>query len=147
MSYSHQILLAEDDDQYAFLTQLALEQAGIEGAPIVLPTEEEVIAYMAGERQYADRETYPIPAVLILATRLPLMANFKALRWVRQHKKFDHVRILVLSGVEYNRERAVARELGADCYHGKPSDFEDLVAIAQSVRQRWLDPHPDQAAA
>ena len=141
------ILLAEDDDQYAFIIKLAFKQAGIQNPVHWVRTGDQVISYLAGEGHYADRQVYPIPAVIVLALRLPLEDDFKALRWLRAQHEFDNVGVIVLSGMEYDDERGMARRLGADCYHAKPLDFHGLVEIARRIRQCWLEQSPDREAA
>ena len=141
------ILMAEDDDQYAFIIQLALKKAGIQNPVHRLTSRDEVIDYMDGSGRYADRVSCPLPTAIILALRLPLEDDFKALRWVRQRPEFNNIHIIVLSGMEYDDERGIAQALGADCYKVKPLDFRGLVHIAESIRERWLEPGEQQAAA
>jgi DNA-binding response OmpR family regulator len=146
MHHLKHILLAEDDDLYAFILQVAFRRAGIENPVYRLVSHDEVIAYMGGEGRFADRKSYPVPVLFVLALRLPLQDDFKALRWIRAHHEFAHVPIIVLSGTEYNDERGIACRLGADYYNVKPQDFGALVRIAESIRQRWLE-HPEHEAA
>jgi DNA-binding response OmpR family regulator len=141
------ILLADEDDQYAFILQLALRKAGIESPVHRVTNRDQVIDYMDGAGRYADRVYYPLPATIILALRLPLQDDFKALRWVRQRPEFNNIHIIVLSGMECDDERGIAQELGADCYKVKPLDFRGLVHIAQRLRERWLKAGEQQAAA
>lgn len=147
MSHLQYILLAEDDIQYAFIIQLALKQAGIENPVHLLTSHDHLIAYLAGEGPYADRAAHPLPAVLILALRLPLFEDFRALRWIRQRRDFDHIRIAVLSSVDHPSERETARQFGADTHLIKPSDFSGLVRIAEDLRRKWLEPPSRQLAA
>ena len=141
------ILLAEDDDQYAFILRVALRRAGIENPVYRLASRDEVIAYMAGEGRFLDRKAYPVPIVIIWALRLPLLDDFKALRWIRAHHEFAQVPGVVLSGTEYDDERGIAHRLGADCYRVKPHDFSSLVQIAERIHQRWLEPPEHKVAA
>ena len=141
------ILLAEDDDQYSFIIGLALKMAGVENPVQRVSSRDQVIDYVDGAGRYADRVSYPLPAAIILALRLPLQDDFKALRWVRQRPEFNNIYIVVLSGMEYDGERGIAQALGADCYKVKPLDFRGLVHIAEHIRERWLKPDEQQAAA
>jgi CheY-like chemotaxis protein len=142
-----QILLADDDAEDALVIQLALKRAGAEDPVHVVTSSEEVIAFMNGEGEYANRALYPLPTLVVLAIRLPLLRDFRALRWIRQRPQYNAIGVVVLSGVEYDNERAIAHELGADRYIVMPSDFWDLVNVAHRIRQRWLDSGGQQAAA
>lgn len=66
---------------------------------------------------------------MVLALRLPLLHGFNLLRWIRARPQFNHIRIAILSGMEFPNEAHVARELGADFYAVKPSEFSELVSI------------------
>lgn len=147
MSYSNEIVLAEGDPHYAFMVQLAFHKAGIQNPIHVLVSQDQVIDYMAGVGPYGDRDRYPFPGAIILAVRLPLLEDFKALRWIRRHPRFHSIGIVVLSGLEYDNERAIAYEAGADWYRVKPIDFAELVNIAQQIGQRWLASSDEQAVA
>ena len=69
MPPSQHILLAEDDDQYAFIIQVALKKAGIEHVVHRLTSRHQVIHYMTGEGRFWDRAAYPVPARLALSER------------------------------------------------------------------------------
>lgn len=141
------ILLADDDDQYAFILQLALKQAGIENAIDVVTSHEQAIAYLSGVGQYAGRAGCPPLAAILLGLRLPLGDGFKTLRWVRNRPEFSHVPIVVLSGIEYDDERQTALQLGANYYEVKPSSFDELVRIAVKIRLWWIEPLNQRLAA
>ncbi len=147
MLHSQHIVLAEEDDQYAFILQLAFKQAGFDNPVDLLTSDDEVIDYLSRSGRFADRAALPLPIGIILALRLPLTNDFKALRWIHDHPQFSHIPVTVLSGFEYDKERAVAHQLGAQCYEAKPSDFPELVRIAREIRDRCLQPQSHSAAA
>ncbi len=134
------ILIGEEDGNYACILQLALQQAGISNPVQLAPTPAQVISYLSGVGAFADRERYPLPAVIILGMRLPLLNGFDLLRWIRRRPSFRTIPIAVLSGSEFPGEAKVARELGADFYSVKPFRFEELVRTARWIRQEWLQP-------
>ena len=141
------ILLADDDDQYAFILQIAFKQAGIESAVDVVTSHEQFLSYLSGVDQYAHRAGHPPLAVIILGLRLPFEDGFQTLRWVRQRPELNHVPIMVLSGIEHNDERETALQLGADCYEVKPCRFDESVRIAEKIRHCWIEPHDLRLAA
>jgi DNA-binding response OmpR family regulator len=147
MDNARHILLAEDDDDYAFITEAAFRRAGRENRVQRVTSSDGLIAYMEGAGKYADRKEHPLPGMVIYALRLPLLHGFEALRWIRQRHEFDHIRIVVFSGIEYDNERGIALELGANCYRVKPNDFESLVQVAAHLCERCLEPGEHRAAA
>lgn len=139
--------MADDDDQYAFILQIAFKQAGIESAVDVVTSHEQFLSYLSGVDQYAHRAGHPPLAVIILGLRLPFEDGFQTLRWVRQRPDFNHVPIVVLSGIEHDDERQTALQLGANYYEVKPSSFDELVRIAVKIRHCWIEPHDQRLAA
>ena len=134
------ILLAERDPDYAFLVQHALNEAGVTNPVHVVRSRAETLAYLKGEGTYADRSTYPLPTVIVLALKMPLLHDFDVLRWIREQPELSDARVVVLSGIEYEEEARVARELGVDCYQAKPFGFDQLLEMAQHLREWWIWP-------
>lgn len=144
------ILLAEDDPQYALVLRLGLEKAGLLQPVAVVYNTHELIAYLAGEGVYQDRTAHPLPGLIVLALPLPLMHDFRALRWIRSRREFDSIPVVVLAGFEFPGEEVMARKLGADFYAVKPLQFRKLVEILSDIRDRivnHLSPAENQAAA
>jgi len=142
MSSRSHILIAEEDSDYAFLIQLALKEAGVTTPVDLVTSRAETFAYLRGEGSYANRTLYPLPALILLGLRLPLLHDFDVLRWIREQPELHGIPVVVLSGVEYEEEARLARELGADCYRAKPFGFDQLLEMAKKLQQRWLGPTP-----
>ncbi len=137
---SEHILVAETEPQDALLLQLAFQRAGIQNPIDVVTTGEQVIEFLRGAGQFADRSTHPLPIAIILALPMPLRNGFNTLCWIRRQPQFRHIRVTVLSGIEFDDERPIAEQLGADCYEVKPTNFADLVRIAHQIRESCLAP-------
>ena len=60
--FEHPILIAEDEDDEAFLLQRALKKAAITNPIRRVKNGEQAIAYLAGDGSFADRTQYPLPA-------------------------------------------------------------------------------------
>ena len=65
------ILVAEDNDNDAFLIQRAFKNLGLERPPYIVEDGAEAIAYIAGEARYSDRAAFPFPNLLILDLKMP----------------------------------------------------------------------------
>ncbi len=119
-------LLVEDDEDDAFFMKRAFKDAGLSASLHVVESGEEAIAYLAGLRDFADREKHPLPDFIFLDLKMPGMDGFDVLGWIRQEWKSEvNVAILTSSPEEVDRRRA--RETGADCYLVKPPTPEMLL--------------------
>src|SRR5205823_1700434 len=65
------VLLAEHSKEDAGTVQIALKKAGVANRVFIVGDGDEAIAYLKGEGQFANRETFPLPSVLILDLKMP----------------------------------------------------------------------------
>ncbi len=147
MAGREHILLAEEDEDYACILQLAFQKAAVLNPVDLAGSPKEAVAYLAGTGVFANRSVYPLPRLVMLGLRLPLLNGFELLRWIRRRSELRHTRIVVLSGSEFPGESKVAQDLGADLYRVKPFQFEELVRLVEWIRQEWLEPSPERQLA
>jgi CheY-like chemotaxis protein len=133
------ILLAEDDQNDVLLMRRAFEKAGIPNPLFVVQTGQEAVDYLAGEGHYAQREKYPLPGLMLLDLKMPWMDGFDVLKWLRRHRQFDTLPVVVLTSSKLQSDIDKSREMGVYDYRVKPHQFEDLVRLLDDVRKCWLD--------
>ena len=133
------ILLAEDDRNDVLLMRRAFEQAGIPNPLFVVHTGQEAVDYLGGEGDFAQREKYPLPGLMLLDLKMPWMDGFDVLRWLRRHRQFDTLPVVVLTSSKLQSDIDKSRAMGVYDYRVKPHEFEDLVRLLDDVRKCWLD--------
>src|SRR5437588_8589697 len=133
------ILLAEDDKNDIFLMRRAFDSAGFLNPLFVVHDGQEAIHYMEGAGQFVQREKYPLPGLLLLDLKMPLMDGFDVLAWLRSQHRFDTLPVVVLSSSRHELDIDKSRELGVYDYRVKPQAFQDLVRLLEDVRKCWLD--------
>jgi CheY-like chemotaxis protein len=133
------ILLAEDDKNDIFLMRRAFDSAGFQNPLFVVHNGQEVIDYLSGTGSYAERLEAPLPGLLLLDLKMPLMDGFDVLRWLRARPEFDTLPVVILSSSKLDSDVGNSRALGVYDYRIKPHRFEDLVRLLEDVRQCWLD--------
>src|SRR4051812_42971467 len=121
------VLVAEDDPDDLEL----LEQAVSRAAPdIVLRTcrdGAEVIKYLEGTGDYADRAQYPVPRAVITDLKMPRCDGFELLEWVKSHEQFMIIPTIVFTSSTHDSDVKRAFQLGANAYFQKPTSFDELV--------------------
>lgn len=132
------ILLVEDNPDDVFLMERALKAARIENPVIVVESGSEAIEYLAGVGRFADREVYPIPAVLFLDLKLPFVYGHEVLSWIRQRKEFEALIVIVLTSSNQASDMSRCYSLGANSYLVKPPNAEQLQAMAKAFKWEWL---------
>src|ERR1041385_2123941 len=121
------ILLAEDDKNDIFLMRRAFDSAGFLNPLFVVHNGEEVIQYLEGTGQFSPREKYPLPGLLLLDLKMPLMDGFDVLAWVRVHPEFDTLPVVLLTSSRQAVDIEKSRQMGVYDYRVKPQAFDDLV--------------------
>ena len=91
------ILLAEDSEDDVLLVRRAFAKANFLNVLHVVSNGEEAIAYLQGEGQYANRENYPLPSLLLLDWKMPRKGGFEVLQWIRQQPGLSLLRVVVLT--------------------------------------------------
>jgi len=132
------ILLAEDRDDDILLVQRAFAKGELANPLFVVRDGEEAISYLSGVGKYGNRAEYPLPDLLLLDLKMPRVDGFEVLRWVRQQPGFSALRVVVLTASDQIRDVNTAYRLGANSFMVKPTDFENVVEMARTLRSYWL---------
>jgi CheY-like chemotaxis protein len=136
------VLLAEDEEFDVLLMQRAFRKAEVRNDLIVVRNGRETIDYLEGQGNYAQRQDFPEPYLLLLDLKLPVLDGFQVLEWIWERPRWrDGLPVIVLtgSGQESDRKRAV--DLGAHGYLIKPTDADGLIGMVASLKARFLDFH------
>jgi len=132
------ILLADDDENGAFLTTRAFEKAGVANPIAVVRDGDAAVEYLAGTGAYADRAAHPLPCLLLLDQKLPGRSGLEVLEWVRTRSPVCTLPVLLFSASAFDGDVQAAYLLGANGYLVKPGEFEALVAMAKAIKDYWL---------
>lgn len=76
------------------------------------------------------------PAVVLLDLGMPGMDGFEVARRIRQQPRFQHVRLIALTGWSQEEDRHRTRMAGFDHHLTKPADLDVLQALLASLEDR-----------
>lgn len=147
MSQNAPILVVEDDKKDVQLIRRTLSQSGIPNPRHFVQSGEEAISYLLGVEPYADRKKYPLPALVLLDLKLPVMDGFEVLQWIKNHRHFGDLRVVVLTSARDMRDVKKAYRLGANSFLVKPLDFENGSALLATIGTQIWKSHPRDIAA
>lgn len=133
------ILLVEDDQNDVFFLQYAFESAGIENALQVVPDGQEALNYLAGKGRYADRQSFPLPCLVLLDLKLPIRMGTDVLRWIRRQPQLSNLLVVVLTSSSDSHDVDNAYECGAQSYLVKPLSLEKRLEMARAIKNYWLE--------
>ena len=131
------ILLVEDDQNDVFFFQRAMRKAGM-SHPLQLARDgQEAIDYMQARGKFADREQFPLPCLILLDLKLPIVMGLDVLRWIRQQPGVAAI-VIVLTSSLNEADIAEAYDLGANAYLVKPAQASELVQIVKAINDFWV---------
>ncbi len=132
------VLVAEDDENDICLLRRAFLRAGIDVPIIFVRDGEEAIRYLHGDDNFADRQAFPFPRLILLDIKMPKLNGFAVLDWVRHQPGLKRALIVVLTSSDEPADIDLAYDLGANSYLRKPCDFTDLTRIVKKLQEYWL---------
>ena len=139
MSPRKLVLVAEDNPNDVLLLKYSVARAGIELGISFVRDGEEVLGYLKGEGEFADRQAHPFPELLLLDLKMPRLDGFDVLAWVRQQPNFKRLLIVVLTSSTQLKDINRAYDLGVNSYLVKPSDFRMLSSMIEKLQKYWLE--------
>lgn len=138
MTEDSAILLVEDNEDDVIFMKHALRTAGVTNPLMVVGDGAKAVDYLAGHGVYADRATYPLPAVVFLDLKLPFMMGHEVLAWIRQQSALEGLIVLVLTSSDEPSDVRRCYALGANSYLVKPLSARQLLALAKALNWTWL---------
>lgn len=136
-AHSFQILLAEDNEDDVFLMRQAVRKAGVPLDIHAVPDGEAALAYLRGEREYADRARHPLPDALLLDLNMPRLNGFEVLEALRAEAAWNWLPVFVLSASNLPADIRRAQDLHANAYVVKPIRVDELAGFAGALHG-WM---------
>jgi CheY-like chemotaxis protein len=137
------ILYVEDDPNDAVVFERALKKSGL--ALDLQMTHDGMFAleYLNGEEQFADRETFPLPQIILTDMKMFRMGGIELLEWVRKSRKFCDLPVVLFSTSSEDIDVNQAMEAGATAYFRKTYQCLDVIAFLR----KWLGEQKGKTAA
>ena len=127
------IHLAEDNDDDILLIQAAFKEAKVPYQLEVVEDGALAIQYLKGDGLYANRSRYPMPFLVLLDLKMPIMNGFEVLKWIREQPALDRLLVIVLSASQLSADVSKAEQLGTNSYLIKSSDYKQLTLFLQGL--------------
>jgi CheY-like chemotaxis protein len=137
MTHNDLVLVAEDNPDDALLLRRALDKAGIVARVKIVSDGEEMLLYLQGRGAYANRNTSPMPSIIILDLKMPRKSGLEVLQWISENPDVSVVPTIVLSASNLEQDVRAAYDHGANTYFVKPTTFEELVETMRMLENYW----------
>jgi CheY-like chemotaxis protein len=128
----------DDNDVDGALLERAFKRTSIPARLYRVSEGPQAMAYLAGDGIYKDRESYPLPDLVLLDLAMPKMSGVEVLKWIRGQTVVKKTRVLIFTSSEKPEDFRAANEIGADGYLLKPTKFDDLKKLVKQIHEDWL---------
>lgn len=132
------ILMVDDDKDDQMLTEKALKENGLKNPMRFLMDGEEMLDYLKRKGKFSTPENSPRPCLIILDLNMPRMDGRKALLFLKADPDLKKIPVVVLSTSRAEEDIMRSYNLGANSFIVKPSDFNGLIVMAESLKKYWL---------
>jgi CheY-like chemotaxis protein len=132
------VLSVDDNDVDGALLERAFKRTSIPARLYRVSEGPQAMAYLAGDGIYRDRESYPLPDLVLLDLAMPKMSGVEVLKWIRQQPLVKRTKVLIFTSSEKPEDLTAANEIGADGYVLKPTKFDDLKKLVKQIHEEWI---------
>src|SRR5579864_1791287 len=94
------ILLVEDDENDAFFLKRAIHKIGMVNPVLCARDGQEAINYLRGEGKFGQRGDFPLPGLILLDLKLPLVMGLDVLKWIRQNPELSPIVVILSSSAD-----------------------------------------------
>jgi two-component system response regulator len=130
------ILLVEDDLSDIDLTKRAFARAGISNELVVAEDGQEALERLFGG--LSSGSTEPLPALVLLDLKLPVLDGFEVLRRIRSDARTRRLPVVILTSSKEDLDVAAGYDLGVNSYIRKPVDFCQFAEAVRQLGLYWL---------
>ncbi|HEV8542681.1 MAG TPA: response regulator [Verrucomicrobiae bacterium] len=132
------VLSVDDNDVDGALLERAFKRTSIPARLYRVSEGPQAMAYLAGDGIYRDRDSYPLPDLVLLDLAMPKMSGVEVLKWIRQQSQVGRTKVLIFTSSEKPEDFKAASAIGADGYLLKPTKFDDLKKLVKQIHEEWL---------
>jgi two-component system response regulator len=132
------VLLVEDEQAHAELTQRAILKAGHANRVDVAVDGEEALDYLFNRGEYADEDRYPTPCLILLDIKLPGMDGIEVLKRVKEHPRFKSIPVIMLTTSHRAEDIVASYSNHANSYLTKPVGYEEFDKKIRQLDTYWM---------
>jgi CheY-like chemotaxis protein len=132
------ILLVEDNPSDIALTRRAFEKSNILNPLVVAEDGQEALDYLLGKDTPDGNYLNPLPAIILLDLKLPIIDGHEVLKQIRSHDHTRRLPVVVLTSSKEDQDLAKSYDLGVNSYIRKPVDFLQFAEAIKQVGIYWL---------
>ncbi|MCU4140664.1 MAG: CheY-like REC domain [Methanophagales archaeon] len=115
------VLLVEDEEAHAIILKRMLQKSRLKTQIYEVRDGESALNFLFNRGEYADKEKYPRPDVVLLDLRLPKVDGTEVLRQIKESRELRDLPVVVLTSSDRDEDIIKTYENGASGYILKTS--------------------------
>ena len=132
------VILVDDNSNDADLALRVVRKTSSSSTTVLLEDGERAIEYFKSLMADQSGEASNLPKLLLLDLKLPKLDGLEVLRFLRSHKAFETMPIVVLSSSREISDVKRAYELGVNSFAVKPVQFDQYLSRISSLVSYWM---------
>lgn len=133
------ILIADDDAEDRMLIQEALDESRLKNQIQFVENGEELMDYLRNSNNYADKEKYPTPGLILLDLNMPKKDGREAMKEIKADDTLRLIPIVVLTTSKAEEDVLRTYDLGVSSFITKPVTFSALVEVMKTLSKYWFE--------
>jgi two-component system response regulator VicR len=126
------VLCIEDEPEMIDLIKLILERKGFEVLGAV--GGKEALDYLFGHDEYADREAYPLPDLILLDLMMPEVDGWEVYRQMKADEQLKDIPVIVVTAKAQSIDKVLGLHIAkVDDYVTKPFGPQELLKSVNKV--------------
>jgi CheY-like chemotaxis protein len=135
---NYSVLLVEDDSNDVLFVQRAFRRVNSAISVNTVKDGEAAVDYLVGVGDYANRDRYPLPAMILLDLKLPRRSGIEVLQWIRSREAIKRIPVVVLTSSRERIDVDRSYDVGVNSYLVKPVNFDVLSEMIHAINSYWL---------
>ena len=131
------VIMADDDVDDCLLIDLAFGMCHPDSDLRYVNNGEELMEWLRGQDDFADRERTPKPSLILLDLNMPKKDGFDALKEIKADPHLQAIPVIVFSTSEREQDILRSYRYGASWFVTKPESFDDLIEVVRSFSRYW----------
>jgi len=132
------VCLIEDNPMDVELTVQAFADSGFGNRIIPITGGQNALDYLFGRNEFADRETHPLPDLILLDLKLPEVDGHEVLRQIKSAPRLRRIPVVILTGSQEETDCIRSYDQHANSYLQKPFTYEGFCRIVAEVEDYWF---------
>jgi two-component system response regulator len=132
------ILLVDDDEDCRLMIRDAIEEAGVKNNIYEVSSGKEALDFIYRRGGYEDA---PRPGLIYLDIDMPGISGQEVLRAIKSDERYKDIPVVMMTGLNDDREKLEAAKNGANSYTVKPSDPVEFMRTIIEATNYWIYIH------